>query len=277
MRQTLIFGQDVAKSKDARRVREPWKIRLHRAWPSSMLHKNLSGLEINDILFPLSFDLGESGIFWRYYYCRWPEDQTMGSALMPIEGLFLLLASIQAQIIVKEIRRNETATIKIVRKKPLRHWCDWGDLVELSFMKQNVLQRSVSKLLNEPPYGRQNQTNSLEKLVLWNHNLHTFWLTFAMIYSVDRDCIFIYVFQTFESRTRANQAHIGWNITGLGTIDLWHEFNIRKTVLKASGTRFLGREGALLVIKSRWVFPSRAKFLNKTKDFFKSPKYYLRM
>ena len=45
----------------------------------------------------------------------------MGSALMPIEGLFLLLASIQAQIIVKEIRRNETATIKIVKKKPLRH------------------------------------------------------------------------------------------------------------------------------------------------------------
>ena len=45
----------------------------------------------------------------------------MGSALMPIEGLFLLLASIQAQIIVKEIRRNETATTKIVRKKQLRH------------------------------------------------------------------------------------------------------------------------------------------------------------
>ena len=39
----------------------------------------------------------------------------MGSALMPIEGLFLLLASIQAQIIVKGIRRNETATIKTVR------------------------------------------------------------------------------------------------------------------------------------------------------------------
>ena len=45
----------------------------------------------------------------------------MGSALMPIEGLFLLPASIQAQIIVKGIRRNETATI---RKKPLRHGCD---------------------------------------------------------------------------------------------------------------------------------------------------------
>ena len=45
----------------------------------------------------------------------------MGSALMPIEGLILLLASIQVQIIVKGIRRNETATIKAVRKKPLRH------------------------------------------------------------------------------------------------------------------------------------------------------------
>ena len=43
----------------------------------------------------------------------------MGSALMPIEGLFLLPASIQAQIIVKGIRRNETAT-------------------ELSFVKRNV-------------------------------------------------------------------------------------------------------------------------------------------
>ena len=28
----------VPKSKDARRVREPWKICLHRAWPSSILH-----------------------------------------------------------------------------------------------------------------------------------------------------------------------------------------------------------------------------------------------
>ena len=70
-----------------------------------------------------------------------------------------LISSLQAQIILKGIRRNETATIKTVRKKPLRHWCGWGDLVEGSFVKQNVLQRRVSKLLNEPPYGRQNQTN----------------------------------------------------------------------------------------------------------------------
>ena len=51
-------------------------------------------LQISDIYFPLSFDLGEIGIFWRYFYCRWPEDQKMGNALMAIEGLFLLPASI---------------------------------------------------------------------------------------------------------------------------------------------------------------------------------------
>ena len=48
----------------------------------------------------------------------------MGSTFMPIEGLFLLPTSIQAQIIVKGIRRNETATIETVRKKPLRHGRD---------------------------------------------------------------------------------------------------------------------------------------------------------
>ena len=48
----------------------------------------------------------------------------MGSALMPIEGLFLLPASIQAHKIVKGIRRNETATIQTVGEKPLRRGSD---------------------------------------------------------------------------------------------------------------------------------------------------------
>ena len=62
-------------------------------------------MQINDILFPLSFDLGEIGIFWRYFHCCWLEDQKR------FKVLFLPLASIQAQIIVKGIRRNGTATI----------------------------------------------------------------------------------------------------------------------------------------------------------------------
>ena len=46
----------------------------------------------------------------------------MGSALMPMEGLFLLPASLQAQIIVKGIRRNETATIKTRKKETIETW-----------------------------------------------------------------------------------------------------------------------------------------------------------
>ena len=67
-----------------------------------------------------------------------------------------------------------------------------------------------------------------------------------MIHSVEI-AFFIYVFQTFEARTRANQA----DITGLGTIDLWHEFQLENMFFKASGTRFSGREAAQLAIKSR--------------------------
>ena len=72
----------------------------------------------------LSFDLGEIGMFWRYFHCRWPEDQKMGSALRLRAYFFCQPPLIQAQIIVKGIRRNETATIETVRKKPLIHGCD---------------------------------------------------------------------------------------------------------------------------------------------------------
>ena len=70
------------------------------------------------ILLSLSLDLSEIGTFGVTFIAV---GRRMGSALMPIEGLFLLPASIQAQIIVKGIRRNETTIIKTVTKKPLRH------------------------------------------------------------------------------------------------------------------------------------------------------------
>ena len=165
MHQTLIFGQDVAKSKDVRRVREHWKfnatlnlLRIIDQWYVSKVSIWAKSGFLALLLLPL----------------HWREDQKMGSALMPIEGLFLLLASIQAQIIVKAIRRNETAAIKTVRKKPLRRWFDWGDLVELSFVRQNVLQRRVSKLLNEPLTAdkiKETGAACSEKLVQWNHNI----------------------------------------------------------------------------------------------------------
>ena len=91
-----------------------------------------------------------------------------------------------------------------------------------------------------------------------------------MIHSVE---IAFFCLSTFEARMRALQA----DITGLGTIDLWHEFQIWKYVFKASETRFSGREATQLAIKSRWLFEPRAKYLYKTKDFFarESLKYYL--
>ena len=74
--------------------------------------QNFSELQINDMVFLLSFNLGKIGINWLSFHCLWPEDQEKGSVLIPVEGLFLPPASIQAQIIVKGIRRNGTATIK---------------------------------------------------------------------------------------------------------------------------------------------------------------------
>ena len=40
------------------------------------------------------------------------------------------------------------------------------------------------------------------------------------------------------------------NFTGLGTIDLGHEFHLRQAVFKVSRTKFSGPEAALLAIKS---------------------------
>ena len=143
----------------------------------------------------LSLDLGKIWIFWRYFYCRWPEDQKIGSALMPIEGLFLLLASIQAQIIVKGITQKWNSNNKDCKKETIETlmWLRRSCTVELSFVKQNVLQRGVSKLLNESPHDQQNQRN-------WRYTFRTtiamkswynFWLTLAIIRRVEIEFLFI--------------------------------------------------------------------------------------
>ena len=46
----------------------------------------------------------------------------MGSLVMPIEGIFVLPASIQAHIIVKGIRRNEAATVRLCKKETIETW-----------------------------------------------------------------------------------------------------------------------------------------------------------
>ena len=61
MHQTLIFGQDVVKSKYARRVRKPWKICLHRAWPREF-NTTLKLLRITDqwYIVPVKFRFGRN-------------------------------------------------------------------------------------------------------------------------------------------------------------------------------------------------------------------------
>ena len=79
MLRILIFVHPVAKSNDARRenLEKSVCIALGRV---RYYTKTFSELQINDILFPLSFDLGEIGMFWRYFHCSWLEDQERGSA-----------------------------------------------------------------------------------------------------------------------------------------------------------------------------------------------------
>ena len=66
------FWTGCREIKDARRVRE-----LRRAWPTSMLHLNFSGLQINNILFPLNFDMGEIEFFGVTFIAlgRGPKDE----------------------------------------------------------------------------------------------------------------------------------------------------------------------------------------------------------
>ena len=172
-----------------RTLKNPFASRLAKF----ILLWNFSGVTDQWYIVPPEFRFGRNRIFLALIYCRWPQDRKMGSALMPIEGLILLPASKQAQLIVEGIRRNETATIETLRKKPLRHWCDWVDLVQLSFVKQNVLQRGVSKLLNESPHDQQNQRNrrytfrKTSAMKSW----YNFWLTLAIIRRVEIEFLFI--------------------------------------------------------------------------------------
>ena len=61
---------------------------------------------------------------------------------------------------VKNENRNvKNKSRKVKNKNKIAMWPFWASVMEGAFVKQNVLQRRVSKLLNKPPYGGQNQTN----------------------------------------------------------------------------------------------------------------------
>ena len=65
---------------------------------------------------------------------------------MNVERLFLPPADHTAQIIVKGVRRNKIAAIKTTKKETIETCMDAIEesLVELSFVKHNVLQLRAS-------------------------------------------------------------------------------------------------------------------------------------
>ena len=122
-----------------------------------MLHLTFSGLQINDIFFPLSFAGfgGRSGFLallllpftggpkdGNHFYtdCNWGLIFSAGFHTSPDHCEWNL--------------KWKSNTIETVTSHCMRHGCGWGDLRELSFVKQNVLLRCVSKPLNEQGHPR---------------------------------------------------------------------------------------------------------------------------
>ena len=71
------------------------------------------------------------------------------------------------------------------------------------------------------------------------------WLTFAMLHCVEIEFLFL----SFEL-LRLERQQILLDLD-LPQIDIWHEIQSRKAVLKAGGTNFSGHEAAELATKSR--------------------------
>ena len=106
----------------------------------------------------------------------------------------------------------------------------------------------VSKLLNKPPYGRQNQTNrhymfreiNSTKSYMSKYNV---WLTFAMLHRIE------IAFIPFKLlRLECEQIILE---SDLPQIDLFHEFHSSKAVLKVSAMSFPGHEVAEPATKLR--------------------------
>ena len=92
-----------------------------------------------------------------------------------------------------------------------------------------------------------------------------------MIHGVD----IAFLFTPFK-RLRLEREQIRQILLDLEQLISDTSFTLEK--LKASATSSSGREAALPATTSRWAFDRAAsQILNKTKNFFESLKYYLRM
>ena len=134
MHQTLVFGRDVAKSKDARRVGEPWKIRF-----SSRLAEFSTALKLLRITdqwrnLPVKFRFGLNRFFLALLLFPLAGGQKMGSVSMPIEDL---ISSASFHTSSDNCERNTqkwNSNNKDYKKETIEAlmWLYWGDLVKLA-------------------------------------------------------------------------------------------------------------------------------------------------
>ena len=208
MYQTLIFWQDVANSKDAT-LKNPFASLLAEFDTTLKLE-----LQVNDILFPLSFDLDQIGIFLAFHslpLTRGPREEKRFNASWTMLKAY---SSRQLPYTSSDNRERNTQQWNSkkkyhVRKKPLIHGCNWRDLVELSFVEHNAFCNDVTK---PSPYDRQIQTNRhymFREKNLMNSYGSRVWLTFAIPHRVEITFLFI-SFEHLKAKT-------GASITGLAT------------------------------------------------------------
>ena len=171
--------------------------------------------------------------------------------MIPVKGLFLLQASIQAQIIVKGISRNGTATkIKTIYETWMRPKRPCG-----GFEKHDVLQRRFSKIINLPLTESTKQAlnvwgNECNEIIICLTNLCNAFIVLRLH--------FCHTVRTFEARTRGK-------FTGLATSSALTRISQQKSckVCKARGTSFISlfsREVALRSTKSPEFLVLRAGY-----------------
>ena len=80
-------------------------------------------------------NLGEIEIFWRYFYCLWPENQKMGSVLMPIEDLISSASFHTSSDNCERNTQKRNSNYKDYKKETIGTlmWLYWGDLVKLAW------------------------------------------------------------------------------------------------------------------------------------------------
>ena len=161
MHQTLIFGQDVAKSKDAGRVREPWKNPFASRLTEFDITLKLFRITDQWYIAPVKFPFGRNRDFFWLLLLPLAGGPKGGKRFDADWTNWRLISSASFHTSSDNCERNTqkwNSNNKGCKKKTIETLIWLRRSCEIKLRRRNVSQRRVSKLLNEPPYCRQNQT-----------------------------------------------------------------------------------------------------------------------